>query len=71
MNKQEKSTIIALAGNLRATTNVKWESGDINKWAEWAKDMKITMRTTAIALEGLCAGAEIEKNNKEDSITLE
>lgn len=60
MTTQERKVLTKICNRLRRVSRVDWETGNVNDWADWAKRMRDTIRSTYDTLEGLVEGSEEE-----------
>ena len=69
MTKTEIATLRAIAGNLRGSARVSWTEGGLEKWAEWAKDMRNQIRSNASLIDALIEGTDLDLKS-DDELTL-
>ena len=60
MTRTEIATLKTISHNLRVSTKTAWETGDMNKWVEWAKLMRAASRSSADLIDALIEGAEAD-----------
>jgi hypothetical protein len=53
MDALERKILKGIAGNLRGSTRTDWSSGDLAKWAEYARLMKKTILESATLIDSL------------------
>jgi len=68
MTKTEQVTIKALIKRLRSSSVSGWQEGNVNDWADYAKTMATTIRTSCDVLEEI-SNLKPE-NESNDNLTL-
>ena len=60
MDATERKMIKGISKNLKDSKNVVWMSGDINKWADYAKKMEQSINDATKLLDALVTEDEKE-----------
>lgn len=60
MTRTELAALKTISQNLMKCTKTSWETGDLNKWVEWAKLMRSQVRSSADLINALIEGAEVD-----------